>query len=40
MTYIRQPNGWFYVEKTDISDAIPVENTTIALEDIYQKIDF
>jgi Uma2 family endonuclease len=40
MTYIRQPNGWFYVEKTDISDTIPVENTTVALEDIYQKIDF
>lgn len=40
MTYIRQPNGWFYVEKMDISDVLPVENGQILLTDIYQKIDF
>jgi Uma2 family endonuclease len=40
MTYIRQPNSWLFVEKTDISASIPVENSTISLADIYQKIDF
>ena len=39
-TYIRQPNNWLYVEKTDISNVIPVENGQIELSDIYQKIDF
>ena len=39
-TYIRQANNWLYVEKTDISDSIPVENGQIQLSDIYQKIDF
>ena len=40
MTYIRQEDAWLFIEKTDISASIPVENNQISLTDIYQKIDF
>ncbi len=40
MTYIRQADAWLFIEKTDMSEAIPVENNQISLADIYQKIDF
>ena len=39
VTYVRQGDNWLYVEKTGVSDSIPVENGQIELSDIYQKID-
>lgn len=40
MTYIRQADTWLFIEKTDLSETIPIENNKISLTDIYQKIDF